>query len=56
MGRMLIDDEDRWEYGNPPSIVMWAESHVLLAVAGAALAWFAAVYVLALVVDAFVAH
>ena len=55
MGRtMLNHEQNHWEYEAPPSIVAWAESHVAVAVIGAAIAWFAVVYVIALVVGLFV--
>ena len=55
MGRtMLNHEQNHWEYGSPPSLIAWAESHVAVAVIGAAIAWFAVVYVLALVVGLFV--
>ena len=53
MGRLQVVRREEWEYGTPPSIVLWAESHVLLAVVGATVAWFTAVYVLVVVVGVF---
>lgn len=50
MGRLQVARREEWEYGTPPSIVVWAEDHVLLAVLGATVAWFTAVYVLVVVV------
>lgn len=50
MGRMPMARREDWEFGEPPSFVLWAEDHVLMAVLGATVAWFTAVYVLVVVV------
>lgn len=50
VGRLPVARSEDWEYGTPPSIVLWAEGHVLIAVAAATIAWFTAVYVLVVAV------
>ncbi len=47
----VFNDQNRWEYEEAPTLITWAETHVVLAIASAAIAWFAVVYVLALVVS-----
>jgi hypothetical protein len=53
MVRRSVENEGEWEYMDRPTVLDWAEDHVALAVAGAALVWFGVVYVMTLVVDLF---
>jgi hypothetical protein len=52
--RRISDGEESWEYVGRPTVIEWAQEHVALAVAAAALIWFGVVYVMTLVVDLFV--
>jgi hypothetical protein len=54
MGRRFLEGtDDPWEYPDQTSVYQWAQQHVLLAVVAGALVWFAAVYVMTLIVDLF---
>jgi hypothetical protein len=52
--RRISDVDESWEYVGRPTVIEWAQEHIALAVAGAALIWFGVVYVMTLVVDLFV--
>jgi hypothetical protein len=54
MMRRMLDDSEPWEYSEKATVMQWAQSHVALAVGAAALIWFGVVYIVTLVVDAFV--
>jgi hypothetical protein len=54
MVRRISDGEESWEYPGRPTMLDWAQDHVALAVAAAALIWFGVVYMMTLVVDLFV--
>ncbi|MGN6378592.1 MAG: hypothetical protein ACTHNU_06540 [Gaiellales bacterium] len=51
--RRISDAEESWEYVSRPTVIEWAQEHVALAVAAAALIWFGVVYVMTLVLDLF---
>jgi hypothetical protein len=53
MMRRSVEGEGEWEYADRPTVLDWAQDHVALAVAAAALLWFGVVYVMTLVVDLF---
>ena len=54
MVRRISNGEESWEYSGRPTVLEWAQDHVALAVAAAALIWFGVVYVMTLVLDVFV--
>jgi hypothetical protein len=53
MVRRIPDGEESWEYAGRPTVLDWAQQHVALAVAAAALIWFGVVYMMTLIVDLF---
>jgi hypothetical protein len=54
MGRRFLEGtEDPWEYSDQTSVYQWAQQHVMLAVIAGALVWFAAVYMMTVVIDLF---
>src|SRR6476660_7012095 len=54
MGRRFLEGtEDPWEYADQTSVYQWAQQHVMLAVVAGALVWFAAVYMMTVVIDLF---
>jgi hypothetical protein len=52
--RVGVSSEDAWEYENQGGLLEWAQAHVVLAIVGAAFAWFAVVFLISLVIDLFV--
>jgi hypothetical protein len=54
MMRRMLNGDEPWEYPEQATVLQWAQGHVALAVGAAALIWFGVVYILTLVVDAFV--
>jgi hypothetical protein len=53
MVRRIPEADQSWEYASRPTVLEWAQQHVVLAVGAAVLVWFGVVYVLTLIVDLF---
>jgi hypothetical protein len=53
MNRKLLGGDGPWEYTDRAGVLDWAQNHVALAIAAAALIWFSVVYVLTLTIDLF---
>jgi hypothetical protein len=54
LARVGVTTDDSWEYEERDGLWQWAQAHIVLAIVGAAFAWFAVVFVITLVVDLFV--
>jgi hypothetical protein len=51
--RVGVTSDDSWEYEDRGGLMAWAQAHAVIAICAAAFAWFAAVFVIMLVVDLF---